>query len=252
MLDQLIDLVAHLELLLLKRIDRALLDLDVLHQLILHLFEGLFGADFLFVHFLVETLDRLRLEAVHLLDKLCDILIGRVWLAHQAWDLKHVLHLYLELFKVSLLGGSCVIHLHAQILKIGRLLIDTSDLAIPDFQRALHALDLVLEACNGLSIGGDLTLKFVTDLVSVLFGALRSILILLVHHFKLVLRLVLHFALFVLKLHDLAVGALGVDDDGLGDTLLERNDALAGRADRRWDVVPLIVFDKDHEIIDKL
>ena len=66
------------------------------------------------------------------------------------------------------------------------------------------------------------------------------------------MRLVLHFALLVLKRHDLSVGALGVEDDGLGDALLERYDAFACCSDRRRDIVPLVVFDEDHEIIDKL
>lgn len=66
------------------------------------------------------------------------------------------------------------------------------------------------------------------------------------------MRLVLHFALLVLKRHDFAMGALCVKDDGLGDALLERYDSLASCSDRRRYVVPLIVFNKDHEIINEL
>ena len=148
----------------------------------------------------------------------------------------------MELFEVLLLGGSSVIHLNAQILEVGRLLINSSDLAIPDLQRALHALDLVLQACDGLCIFIDLATELLTDLVGLRFGDLKTILVLLVSNFKLILRLVLHFALLVLKRHDFAMGALCVKDDGLSDALLERYDSLASCSDRRRYVEPLIVF----------
>ena len=164
---------------------------------------------------------------MNLLDENTNVRVRVILFAHKVRNLKHVLHLQLEVIEILLLLVSLSLHKCAKLLQPVHFLVDSADFSIPHFERALHALQLICKARDSFCVCINIALKIPLLLFHVFFDLFALSLKCFISFDEVLLGRVLVFALPFLQLNGFAVRALCIEDKSFSYALLKEDNSLA-------------------------